>query len=192
MSLEEALVKTEGKMDRWLLRLGKSEEEAGKFEPFFLPHETFAEDFTAFLVCLNLTKLVESITDRMQAQKKGVREVKKKLKAEQKEIAKMKAKVEAAAVKAQKKLDRTAERERIKAEAKKNREEAKLAKKQKLEQSKSVNEIPGMAEATKDNAVVAENAQMAELPEPHIPKVADVVFEETPVVRRPFSIPEEG
>ena len=111
--------------DRWILRLGKNEEEAGKFEPWYLAGDTFAEDFAGFLACLNLTKLVDSVTKRMQVQKKGVREAKKKVKTEQKEIAKMKAKVEKEAERAQKKLDRTAERERIRAEAKLNREEAK-------------------------------------------------------------------
>lgn len=114
--------------DRWILRLGKNEEEAGKFEPWYLAGDTFAEDFAGFLACLNLTKLVHSVDKRMQAQKKGVRAAQKKQKAEQKEIAKMKAKVEKEAERAQKKLDRATERERIKAEAKLNREEAKRAK----------------------------------------------------------------
>ena len=114
--------------DRWILRLGKNEEEAGKFEPWIMPSNTFAEDFAGFLACLNLTKLVDSVTKRMQVQKKGVREAKKKQKAEQKEIAKMKAKIEKEAERAQKKLERTVERERIKAEAKRNREEAKRAR----------------------------------------------------------------
>lgn len=119
--------------DRWILRLGKNEEEAGKFEPWYLAGDTFAEDFAGFLACLNLTKLVHSVDKRMQAQKKGVRAAQKKQKAEQKEIAKMKAKVEKEAERAQKKLDRATERERIKAEAKLNREEAKRLAKRNLE-----------------------------------------------------------
>ncbi len=111
--------------DRWILRLGKNEDEAGKFQPWYLDGSTQAEDFTFFLTCLNLTKLVDSVNERMQIQKKGVRAAKKKQKAEQKEIAKMKAKVEKEAERAAKKIERTAERERIKTEAKRNREEAK-------------------------------------------------------------------
>lgn len=109
----------------FILRLGKNEEEAGKFEPWRIPSKDFPEAFSGFLACLNLVKLIDSVTKRIQVQKKGVREAKKKVKAEQKEIAKMKAKVEKEAERAQKKLDRAAERERIKAEAKLNREEAK-------------------------------------------------------------------
>ena len=114
--------------DRWILRLGKNEEEAGKFEPWYLAGDTLAEDFAGFLACLELTKLVDSVNKRMQVQKKGVREAKKKIKAEQKEIAKMKAKIEKEAERAAKKIERTAERERIKAGAKTNREEAKRAR----------------------------------------------------------------
>ncbi len=121
--------------DRWILRLGKNEEEAGKFEPWFCDASTFAEDFSGFLACLALTNLVDSVTERISVQKKGVREIKKQQRIEQKEIAKMKAKVEKAAAKAQLKLDRAAEKERIKAEAKKNREEMKNAAKRRTENS---------------------------------------------------------
>ena len=199
--------------DRWILRLGKNEEEAGKFEPWYLDGSTFAEDFAGFLACLNLTNLVDSVTARMQVQKKGVRAAQKKIKAEQKEIAKMKAKVAAAEAKAQKKIERAAERERIKAEAKKNREEAKLAakcggkteskclgvisSKETVERSEPVHEVPGQAEDTpktamdqKVEAVVV--VQPDVLPEPHVPKASDVVYEEAPVTPRRFAIPEEG
>ncbi len=108
--------------------MGKDAEEAGKFSPWYLPPETFDEDFKGFLACLELLKLVELVKERMSTQKKGVREIKKQQRIEQKEIAKMKAKVEKAAAKAQLKLDRAEEKERIKAEAKKNREEMKNAK----------------------------------------------------------------
>ena len=153
--------------DRWILRLGKNEEEAGKFEPWYLDGSTFAEDFAGFLACLNLTKLVDSVTARMQAQKKGVREAKKKQKAEQKEIAKMQEKIQKEAERAQKKLDRAVERERIKAEAKRNREEAKrLAKlgvgtREKLApstpESASVNggHVEGRAESVAEPSTVA-------------------------------------
>jgi hypothetical protein len=163
--------------DRWILRLGKNEDEAGKFEPWYLDASTFAEDFAGFLACLKLTKLVEAVTERMQVQKRGVRAAKKKVKAEKKEIAKMKAKVEREAEKAQKKIERAAERERIKAEAKKNREEAKLAAKNvrtaevpsngiprqevpgkdgDVGRPEPDNEVPRQAEDTQNAAVAAE------------------------------------
>lgn len=112
----------------FILRLGKNEDEAGKFEPWRVPAKDFPEAFQGFLTCLNLVKLIDAVTKRMQMHKKGVREVKKKMKAEQKAVAKATAKAEREAERAQKKVERTAERERIKAEAKKNREEAKLDK----------------------------------------------------------------
>lgn len=114
--------------DRWILRLGKNEEEAGKFEPWYLDASTIAEDFAGFLACLTLTKLVKSVTERISVQKKGVREAKKKQRVVEKALAKAKAKAQREAEKAQKKIERATERERIKAEAKKNREEAKLGK----------------------------------------------------------------
>jgi hypothetical protein len=112
----------------FILRLGKNEEEAGKFEPWRVPASDFHEAFLGFLACLNLVELLEDVKARMSTQKKGVREIKKQQKAEQKEIDKMKAKVELAAAKAQMKLVRASEKERIKADAKKSREEAKRAK----------------------------------------------------------------
>jgi hypothetical protein len=127
-TIKEALAKPGVVVDRWILRLGKSDEEAGKFCPWFLPSSTFKQDLESFLACLNLLKLHDAVKERMSEQKKGVREIKKQQRIEQKEIAKMKAKVEKAEAKAQLKLDRAAEKERIKAEAKKNREEMKNAK----------------------------------------------------------------
>jgi hypothetical protein len=192
--------------DRWILRLGKNEEEAGKFEPWYLDESTFAEDFAGFLTCLQLTALVASVTERMQVQKKGVRAAKKIVKAEQKAIAEMKAKVEKAEAKAQRKLDRAVEKERIKADAKKAREETKRAAKlgkgvlslpntgavegseisntTELERPKPVHEVPGKAEDTPASAMVPEAAS-----EPL--KVAED-YEETPVTNVPFVIPEEG
>ncbi len=114
--------------DRWILRLGKNEEEAGKFEPWYLGPETYAEDFAGFLACLRLTKLVKSVDERMKEWKALIRESKKKQRAEQKEIEKMRAKVEREAEKAKLKLERAAEKERIKREAKANREALKLRK----------------------------------------------------------------
>lgn len=193
-----------GVIDRWILRLGKNEEEAGKFEPWALAASTQAEDFAGFLACLNLTNLVDSVTQRMAVQKKGVREAKKKIKAEQKEIAKMQAKVAAAEAKAQKKIERAAERERIKIEAKKNREEAKRASKimgRKQEgQVEDRIDIPSVRQTAEDTPKTAMDQKVEAvvvvqpdvLPEPHVPKASDVVFEEVPVVHRRFAIPEEG
>jgi len=126
-TIREALCKPKVTIDRWVLRLGKSGTEAGKFAPWFLPSNTFEQDLEGFLVALRLTKLVEATKERMSIQKSNVRGIKKQQKTEQKEIAKMKAKVEKEEAKAKLKLERAAEKERIKAEAKKNREEAKLA-----------------------------------------------------------------
>src|ERR1035437_7839274 len=177
--------------DRWILRLGKNEDEAGKFERWYLDESTFAEDFSGFRACLNLTRLVDSVTARMQVQKKGVREAKKKQKAEQKEITKMKAKVEAAATKAQKKLDRAVERERIKQEAKKNREEAKLANRQHPVVEAPDTQVTVEPSNTPENAVpsvpVAAFIQCDEEMRSKVP-VESVAgsYEETPVERKPF------
>ena len=54
---------------RWILRLGKSEEEAGKFEPWFLSNADFVTDLDAFLACLTLTRLVDSVEERMKSRK---------------------------------------------------------------------------------------------------------------------------
>ena len=178
-TIKEALSKPGVVLDRWILRLGKSEEEAGRFEPWFLPSSTFKQDLESFLACLNLLKLHTAVKDRMSTQAKGVRAIKKQMNAEQKEIAKMKAKVEKAAAKAQLKLDRAVEKERIKADAKKAREEAKLAKLQ-----IPPNEVPGTPEDTPASAVVPETAS-------EVPKVAGD-YEEAPVAHVPFVIPEEG
>jgi hypothetical protein len=228
----------------FILRLGKNEEEAGKFEPWPIPAKDFPEAFAGFLACLELTKLIDSVSARMSARKKGVRAVKKQMKAEEKEIAKMKAKVEKAAAKAQLKLDRAAEKERIKADAKKAREEAKLAKSNngssgdsstsganhvpssvesdrlvsqgqqgapivlketngQLERPKPDHEVPGEAEDTSDVTLVdAPVNEVAEVPAETIlhhgeqPRAegnnAPPEYEETPVERKPFVVPEEG
>ena len=144
----------------FILRLGKNEEEAGKFEPWRIPAKDFPEAFAGYLNCLNLVKTLDSIKERMALRKKGVREVKKQMKAEAKEIAKAAEKVEKAAAKAQLKIDRTAERARIKDEAKASREAAKHA-------------------TTTHNPVVDSNKP-------------STVYEDFPVERKPFAIPEEG
>ena len=103
-------------IDRWLLRLGKNAEEAGKFEPWHVPPEDFQEDLDGFLACLALSKLVDSVTARMSAQKRGVREAKKAAKAESKAIAKAAAKLEKAEARAKKRLEKAEEKQRIKEE----------------------------------------------------------------------------
>ena len=182
-------------VDRWVLRLGKNDAEAGRFEPWFLPNNTFEQDFAGFIACLNLLKLIDAVKERMSTQAKGVRAIKKQMNAEQKEIAKMKAKVEKAAAKAQLKLDRAVERARIKDEAKAAREEAKLAKlsgkvpSEKLGDKlvggvEPINEVPRQAEDTPAITVVPEASS-------EVPKVAGN-YEEAPVAHLPFVIPEEG
>lgn len=114
--------------DRWVLRLGKNEEEAGKFEPWYMPESDFDEDFDGFLACRELFLIVNSATERMQKYKKGVREVRKAQKAEAKAVAKAAAKVERARIRAEAKLARAEEKKRIQADAKKAREEAKKVK----------------------------------------------------------------
>ena len=153
----------------FILRLGKNEEEAGKFEPWRVPARDFPEAFQGFLLCLQLVDLLEAVKERMSEQKKGVREIKKQQRIEQKEIAKMKAKVEKAAAKAQLKLDRAAEKERIKAEAKATRETMKLSK--------------------ADAKVFVE--ALTNPPEPNEAlKAAALAYEEA-VERKPYVIPEE-
>jgi len=114
--------------DRWILRLGKNEDEAGKFEPWHATSVDLADDFAGYLACLRLVQLLDKVEARMSLQKRGVREAKKQMKAVQKELDKAAAKVKRAEERAQKKLERAAEKERIKADAKRAREEAKLAK----------------------------------------------------------------
>jgi hypothetical protein len=147
-TLEEAMKNADpSKMDRWILRLGKNEEEAGKFEPWYMDASTFAEDFAGFLACLNLTKLVDQVEDRISVQKKGVRAAKKLQREAQKALDKAAAKAKREIEKAQLKLVRAAEKERIKADAKRVREEAKLAKRN-MGRPEPDNALPGKAEDT--------------------------------------------
>ena len=62
---------------RWILRLGK---EDGKFEPWY--EKNFEEDFTAFLLCLQLKRQHKQIERRMAEAKKArtaQKRIKKKL-----------------------------------------------------------------------------------------------------------------
>ena len=114
---------------RWVLRLGKSEEEAGKFEPWFLSNDDFKTDLEAFLACLTLTRLVDSVEERMKSQKGTIRAVKKEQRETAKAITKEKEKMQKALDKAAAKAAREEEKKRIKEEAKVKREELKAAKK---------------------------------------------------------------
>ena len=204
-------------LDRWILRLGKNDEEAGKFEPWYAPPKDFPEDFQGFLTCLNLVNLVDSVKARMSTIKKGVKAIRKEQKGIKKELDKAEAKVQKAAAKAQLRLDRTAEKERIKADAKKAREEAKNAKKdlpnppgKLLVRTEPVNEVPRQAEDTPNVAVapevvvevaprVPQAAQAvpvhAELPSVTQDSIQSNVFqtdcEEVPVERKRCVIPQE-
>lgn len=168
--------------DRWILRLGKNEDEAGKFEPWHIPPQDFIEDFSGFLACLNLTKMVESVDTRMSTQKKGIRSIKKEMRAEAKVKAKAEAKEQRAAERAKKKEERAAEKARIKADAKAARELANI-------------------KGNKFYPDVVEPVVHTFEPEP-LPAEVAVVFEqsvaqnqepqEEPVEFKPFEIPMEG
>lgn len=116
-------------LDTWILRLGKSEEEAGKFEPWHMTPDEYEEDFQGFLACLSLTRLVDSVEERMKGQKKTIRAVKKEQRETAKALAKEQEKLKKALDKAAAKLDKEAEKKRIKEEAKAERERLKVAKK---------------------------------------------------------------
>lgn len=172
--------------DRWVLRLGK---EQGDFEAWHQTNESYEEDFKAFLTCVHLTNLVDSIDERMKIQRKQTRETKKLLKAAQKELDKAAAKVKKEAEKAQKKLDRAAERERIKADAKRAREEAKL----------NLSARGRTTAAEGESIVCGEDVSgKSTIPSVHQSTVGlsqtvrPTAYEEVSIERRPFVIPEEG
>jgi hypothetical protein len=64
--------------ERWVIRLGKDD---GVFEGWHLGPETSDEDFLAFLGCLDLTRRVQNVTNRVSSQKKE-----KKLKLKEKSL----------------------------------------------------------------------------------------------------------
>jgi hypothetical protein len=115
--------------DIWILRLGKSEEEAGKFEPWHLTPDEYEEDFQGFLACLRLTRLADSIEERMKNQKSTIRAVKKEQRETAKALKKEQEKLQKALDKAAAKVAKEAEKLRIKAEAKAERERLKAEKK---------------------------------------------------------------
>jgi hypothetical protein len=57
-------------LDRWIIRLGK---EDGEFDPWYLPPETFDSDFGGFVMCLDLTRRVEQLKQRIADVKAGIR-----------------------------------------------------------------------------------------------------------------------
>lgn len=116
-------------LDTWILRLGKSDEEAGKFEPWHMTPDEYEEDFQGFLACLRLTRLVDSVEERMKKQKGTIRAVKKEQRETAKALAKEQEKLKKALDKAAKKAEAEANKKRIKEEAKVRREELKAAKK---------------------------------------------------------------
>ena len=115
--------------DTWILRLGKSEEEAGKFEPWHMSEEEDPEDFSGFLACLTLTRIVDSVEERMKTRKAGIRGIKKQQRETAKALAKEQEKLRKAIEKAAAKVIKEQEKQRIKAEAKAERELNKRIKK---------------------------------------------------------------
>lgn len=119
-------------VDRWILRLGKNEDEAGKFEPWHMEPSDFEKDFAGFLACLTLTRIVDEVDTRMKDQKKLIRAVRKEIKEAAKLIQKEQEKLAKALAKAEAKKLKEAEKLRIKEEAKAKREADKAAKKTKV------------------------------------------------------------
>lgn len=115
-------------VDRWVLRLGKNEEEAGKFEPWYMGPEDFAEDFAGFVACLNLVNLLDSVNNRMKDQKNKIRAIKKEVKATQKAAAKAEEKLQKARNKALKQTLRQAEKEAAKVAAEQAKNELRVAR----------------------------------------------------------------
>ena len=114
--------------DVFILRLGKSEEEAGKFEPWHATAEESEEDFQGFLACLTLTRVVDSVEARMGHQKSTIRAIKKEQRETAKALAKEQEKLQKALDKAAAKLAKEEEKKRIKEEAKVTRDALKAAK----------------------------------------------------------------
>ncbi len=122
--------------DTWILRLGKSEEEAGKFEPWHMTPDEYEEDFQGFLACLTLTRLVDSVEERMKSQKGTIRAVKKEQRETAKALKKEQDKLQKAIDKAEAKRLKEIEKERIKVEAKAERERVKAETKARKELEK--------------------------------------------------------
>ena len=116
--------------DCWILRLGKDEDEAGKFEPWHVEsEEDHKDDFDGFLACLSLVRLIAKVEDRTRTRKADIRAVRKEQRETARALAKEQEKLRKALEKAAAKLARAEEKRQIKEEAKKAREEAKAAAK---------------------------------------------------------------
>jgi hypothetical protein len=192
--IREAIDKYGPIKDRWVLRLGKNEEEAGKFEAWYMGPEDFEEDFAGFLACLHLVQLVDSVTNRMKDQKSTLRAVKKEVKALAKVAAKAEAKLEKTRKKAEKKAIQAAEKAKAKAAAEeakgalritraeekaKIKEEARLAR---LSSKHSIDSVVFDAPANITSVVVQSEV-----------KAGWKEFEEAVEVRpKIFAIPEEN
>jgi predicted phage gp36 major capsid-like protein len=87
------------------------------------------EDFQGFLACLNLTRLVDSVEERMKSQKGSIRAIKKEQRETAKALRVEQEKLAKALKKAEDKRLREEEKLRIKAEAKAERERLKMEKK---------------------------------------------------------------
>lgn len=163
-------------VDRWILRLGKDD---GEFDPWYLPGETFEEDYEGFLACLHLKRIVKAADERLKVQKQGVRAAKKAQRESQREIAKAKEKADKAAAKAQLKIDKEEEKKRVKAEAAKVREAAR-------EEARKLKETNKLAKNTAKAKKATPSAEETVAP-PSVPdKPEDTVVETpAPVEREP-------
>lgn len=185
---------------RWVLRLGKSEEEAGKFEPWFLSNKDFVTDLDAFLACLRLTRLVDSVEERMKSQKSTIRAVKKEQRQTAKALQKEADKLQKALDKAAKKVEREAEKQKIKAEAKATREAAKAAKKAGVLECTSTSttaltpteSVISLASSSHEPEVLAKNP---DIPQPETPQpelTTSTVEAEKPAESIPKPTPQEA
>ena len=196
--------------DIWILRLGKSEEEAGRFEPWHQSLDSYEEDFQGFLACLNLTRLVDSGEERMKTQKGSIRAIRKEQKETAKALKHEQEKLQKALDKAAAKKAKEEEKVRIKAEAKAERERLKAEKKtgvtHRVEVDQTVNlavpvTIAGSIPAAPTITEVLELSPQAQAvvveavvnpPEPNEAlKEAAVRYEEEEAISQPYHLPME-
>ena len=189
--------------DRWILRLGK---EDGEFEPWHLTAEDFPADYAGYLECLALYRKVELVEERMKAQKKVKRDIKKTQKAEEKTKRETAERDRKAKEKAEKKATREVEKARVKAEAKTVREAEKAAAKAAKLAPKVMPKLETLVlspEATKvfvetitnppaPNEALKQAAAKVLRSDPEVQSVLASLREEAPIQRKPFVIPEEG
>lgn len=182
--------------DRWVLRLGKDD---GEFEAWYLPAEDFAEDFAGFIACLELTRLVDSIDERIKDRKAVIKAAKKEAKALLKAVEKAAEKVRKAEEKAAAKLVREAEKKRIKAEAKVERDRLKAQAKAEKEtfgvspvSDSAIQSLPEVhvAEVVTATQGGAEEHTSLALSKAAAPALPAVEYDEEPVYK-PIAVPEE-